>query len=115
MTDRCESSLRGMRGRSQIHFSCICNSLSYPQVVAEWRKYVRPVHHPVLSAFCTELTGIEQASVDAGERFDDVLPQALHFLHQACGDAPVLVSAPLERAHEAREVLRGAARVTSEG
>lgn len=34
-------------------------------VLSEFRTYVRPVHHPRLSEFCTELTGIEQPTVDA--------------------------------------------------
>lgn len=31
--------------------------------------YVRPIVHPELSAFCTELTGIEQSTVDAADEF----------------------------------------------
>ncbi|KAA0166231.1 hypothetical protein FNF27_05509 [Cafeteria roenbergensis] len=34
-------------------------------VLSEFRSYVRPLHHPRLSEFCTELTGIEQPTVDA--------------------------------------------------
>jgi hypothetical protein len=41
-------------------------------VVDEYRVYVKPVVHPKLSAFCTELTGITQAQVDAAEPMDAV-------------------------------------------
>lgn len=34
-------------------------------VLSEFRTYVRPLHHPRLTKFCTELTGIEQPTVDA--------------------------------------------------
>jgi len=35
-------------------------------VISEFQRYVKPVHHPTLSLFCTELTGITQAMVDSG-------------------------------------------------
>lgn len=41
--------------------------------VSEFRRYCRPVRNPTLSAFCTELTGIEQKSVDDAEVFPVVL------------------------------------------
>ncbi|KQK16243.1 ERI1 exoribonuclease 2 [Brachypodium distachyon] len=31
-----------------------------------FRRYVRPRHHPVLTQFCRDLTGIQQADVDGG-------------------------------------------------
>lgn len=37
------------------------------KVVAEFHRYVRPTHHPKLTAFCTQLTGIKQATVDAAD------------------------------------------------
>jgi len=40
-----------------------------------FRGVVRPRRHPALSAFCTELTGLTQAEVDAGEPFPDVWSQ----------------------------------------
>lgn len=35
----------------------------------EWGTFVKPVIHPQLSAFCTELTSITQEQVDAGRSF----------------------------------------------
>lgn len=46
--------------------------------VAEFESFVRPTHHPVLTPFCTELTGIEQAQVDAAQTFPEVFK-----VHQA--------------------------------
>lgn len=58
-------------------------------------RYVRPVVHPALSDFCTELTGIQQAWVDASDTFPDVLAAHTAFvqergledtLYVTCGD-----------------------------
>ncbi|KAG8340685.1 putative exonuclease [Trypanosoma vivax] len=42
-------------------------------VVAEFHSYVRPVHHPKLTPFCIELTGITQAQVDEAPTLPVVL------------------------------------------
>jgi len=41
--------------------------------LAELDQFLRPTARPVLSAFCTSLTGITQAQVDAGVPFRDAL------------------------------------------
>lgn len=41
--------------------------------VAEWQTFVRPVLHPRLTRFCTTLTSITQAQVDAAPRFLEVV------------------------------------------
>ncbi|KAK7194184.1 phosphotransferase [Novymonas esmeraldas] len=56
--------------------------------LAEFQRYVRPVKHPVLSAFCTELTGITQEMVSSRDTFPVVYREALQFLAAAgLGDA----------------------------
>lgn len=57
-------------------------------IVGEHRQFVRPAKHPTLSAFCTELTGITQAQVDAGIPF----PDALAALRAFAGQEPVFCS-----------------------
>lgn len=42
-------------------------------VVDEFQQYVRPVHHPVLTNFCTQLTGIQQVWVEGAPLFGDAL------------------------------------------
>jgi inhibitor of KinA sporulation pathway (predicted exonuclease) len=42
-------------------------------VVDEFQSFVRPVRHPRLTAFCTRLTSIRQAEVDAAPLFADML------------------------------------------
>lgn len=42
------------------------------RVVDEFQSFVRPVRHPQLTAFCTQLTTITQAQVDAAPGFAEV-------------------------------------------
>jgi inhibitor of KinA sporulation pathway (predicted exonuclease) len=48
-------------------------------VAGEFETFVRPVRHPRLTAFCTELTGIVQADVDAAPPFRQALAAFLAF------------------------------------
>ncbi|ESL05314.1 2'-phosphotransferase [Trypanosoma rangeli SC58] len=58
-------------------------------IQAEFQRYVRPLVHPVLSEFCTELTGITQSMVDGAETFPSVWEAALEFLRGGgYGEAP---------------------------
>src|SRR5687767_13674512 len=56
-----------------IEFPSVLVDAEAHQIVDEFPSFVRPVHHPQLSEFCRELTGIEQAEVDAADPFLDVL------------------------------------------
>lgn len=56
-----------------IEFPSLLVSLRDREVVDSFSTFVRPVHHPTLSAFCTELTTIRQQDVDAAPVFADVL------------------------------------------
>lgn len=42
------------------------------EVIDTFESFVRPVHHPTLTPFCTELTGISQADVDSADDFSVV-------------------------------------------
>lgn len=55
-----------------IEFPSVLVSLTERRIVDEFSSFVRPVHHPGLSDFCTELTSIEQEDVDAAPVFDEV-------------------------------------------
>ena len=48
-------------------------------VEAEFQTFVRPVRHPVLTPFCTELTGITQTMLASAPAF----PEAMEALRQA--------------------------------
>ncbi|XP_067626628.1 3'-5' exonuclease Snipper-like isoform X2 [Eurosta solidaginis] len=49
-----------------IEFPAVLVNLQTGKIEAEFHKYVMPIESPKLSAFCTELTGIKQQSVDNG-------------------------------------------------
>lgn len=56
-----------------IEFPSVLVSLREGAVVAEHESFVRPVFHPRLGAFCTELTGIRQEDVDGAPAFPEAL------------------------------------------
>jgi 3'-5' exoribonuclease 1 len=49
------------------------------RAVEEFQTFVRPVVHPTLTAFCTELTTITQADVDGAPLFTEVAPELAAF------------------------------------
>lgn len=56
-----------------IEFPSVIVSLPDRAVGDSFSSFVRPVHHPTLSAFCTELTSIRQQDVAAAPTFPEVL------------------------------------------
>lgn len=59
---------REKNNRSQeiIEFPAVLLNTSTGEVESEFHTYVQPQEHPILSDFCTELTGITQMQVEAG-------------------------------------------------
>ncbi|XP_014860885.1 PREDICTED: ERI1 exoribonuclease 2 [Poecilia mexicana] len=53
-------------GQEIIEFPAVLLNTSSGEVESEFHMYVQPQEHPVLSEFCTELTGITQVQVEAG-------------------------------------------------
>jgi len=58
-----------------IEFPAILVDVVSCKIVSEWRRFVRPVLNPILSQFCTDLTGISQETVDKSDEFPAVLNQ----------------------------------------
>ncbi|KIL68641.1 hypothetical protein M378DRAFT_900973 [Amanita muscaria Koide BX008] len=50
------------------------------EIVAEFRSYVKPSWRPLLTGFCTDLTGITQEQVNDAPLFPQVLAQCRQFL-----------------------------------
>jgi len=69
-----------MEPQEVIEFPIILVSASSRAIVGEFRTYVKPVCHPILTAFCTRLTGITQESVDDAPRWPEALAQAQAWL-----------------------------------
>ncbi|KAM4750444.1 ERI1 exoribonuclease 2 [Anableps anableps] len=53
-------------GQEIIEFPAVLLNTSSGEVESEFHTYVQPQEHPVLSEFCTDLTGITQVQVEAG-------------------------------------------------
>jgi inhibitor of KinA sporulation pathway (predicted exonuclease) len=51
------------------------------EYIAEFHEYVRPTMCPVLSEFCTFLTGIEQTTVDQARTIGEVYHDHIKWLH----------------------------------
>lgn len=58
----------GKRHQTQeiIEFPAVLLNTSTGEIESEFHAYVQPQEHPILSEFCTELTGIKQDQVDEG-------------------------------------------------
>ncbi|TVU39574.1 hypothetical protein EJB05_13000, partial [Eragrostis curvula] len=56
-----------------IEFPAVLVNAATGLLVSEFRTYVRPRHHPRLTAFCTKLTGIQQDQVDGGVEISEAL------------------------------------------
>eukprot|EP00475_Leptophrys_vorax_P035750 TRINITY_DN5935_c0_g1_i1.p1 TRINITY_DN5935_c0_g1~~TRINITY_DN5935_c0_g1_i1.p1 ORF type:complete len:223 (+),score=68.14 TRINITY_DN5935_c0_g1_i1:21-689(+) len=65
-----------------IEFPMVVVDVGAQQLVEDvWiQVYVKPVENPVLSAFCTELTGITQEVVDQAVEFPQAYEQVIQFL-----------------------------------
>jgi len=54
------------------------------KIIDNWREYCRPTINPILSEFCTTLTGIDQETVDAASLFPEVLEKFNLWLEEKC-------------------------------
>ena len=50
------------------------------QIIDEFSELIRPITHPKLSQFCTELTGITQAELDVAAHFPEVFAHFIDWL-----------------------------------
>jgi len=57
----------------------LCDATSL-QPRAEFQTFVKPVRHPKLTVFCTELTSIRQQDVDSAKGFAEAMGQFARFL-----------------------------------
>lgn len=63
-----------------IEFPSVLLATATLEIVDEFASFVRPQHHPRLTKFCREFTGIRQADVDAAPLFVAVLQRHLEWL-----------------------------------
>ncbi|KAI9324198.1 MCM2/3/5 family-domain-containing protein [Zopfochytrium polystomum] len=92
-----------------IELPCVVIDAHLPEapIVCEFHRYVQPVLHPALPAFCTEQTGIEQHTVDAADPFPVVHAAFAQFIADrglttantlmvTCGDWDLKTMLPLQ-------------------
>lgn len=48
--------------------------------VDKFHAFVRPLMHPRLSAYCQELTGIDQAKIDSAKHFSSAYERLIHWI-----------------------------------
>jgi inhibitor of KinA sporulation pathway (predicted exonuclease) len=65
-----------------IEFPSVLINLENLEVEDEFESFVRPVHHPKLTSFCTDLTSIRQEDVDAAEPFSLVFKRHQSWLRK---------------------------------
>jgi inhibitor of KinA sporulation pathway (predicted exonuclease) len=73
---------RVIRPQEIIEFPAVMLSAASLEVVTEFHSYVRPLFHPTLTEFCTNLTGITQNTVDCAPEFSKVYHSFLVFLKE---------------------------------
>ncbi|NXF03023.1 ERI2 exoribonuclease, partial [Smithornis capensis] len=73
---------RERRGPEIIEFPAVLLNTSTGEIESEFHKYVQPQEHPILSAFCTELTGITQNQVDEGVPLNICLSEFMKWIQK---------------------------------
>ncbi|NXP35835.1 ERI2 exoribonuclease, partial [Leiothrix lutea] len=83
---------RGQRGPEIIEFPAVLLNTSTGALESEFHMYVQPQEHPILSEFCTELTGITQNQVDEGVPLNICLSQFLKWIQKIQKEKKIIFS-----------------------
>ncbi|NXV77373.1 ERI2 exoribonuclease, partial [Atlantisia rogersi] len=75
-----------------IEFPAVLLNASTGDIEAEFHSYVQPQEHPLLSEFCTELTGITQHQVDEGIPLNICLSQFLKWIRKIQEEKKIIFS-----------------------
>ncbi|GAB5363474.1 hypothetical protein AAMO2058_000886300 [Amorphochlora amoebiformis] len=65
-----------------IEFPSVLVDVATKKIVSEIQQYVKPVHHPTLSKFCINLTGIGQDKVDKGVDFKTAINAHAEWIYE---------------------------------
>ncbi|XP_071448371.1 3'-5' exoribonuclease 1-like [Hetaerina americana] len=68
-----------------IEFPAVLVSTERKEIISHFQAFCRPTINPVLSDFCTELTGISQEQVDSADEFPTVLKNFEAWLKENLG------------------------------
>ncbi|KAM6121779.1 ERI1 exoribonuclease 2 [Phoenicopterus ruber ruber] len=80
------------RGPEIIEFPAVLLNTSTGEIESEFHTYVQPQEHPILSEFCTELTGITQNQVDEGVPLKICLSQFLKWIQKIQNEKKIIFS-----------------------
>ncbi|NWH75287.1 ERI2 exoribonuclease, partial [Piaya cayana] len=75
-----------------VEFPAVLFNASTGRIESEFHTYVQPQEHPLLSEFCTELTGITQAQVDEGVPLHICLSQFLKWIQKIQKEKKIIFS-----------------------
>ncbi|NXD09108.1 ERI2 exoribonuclease, partial [Nothocercus nigrocapillus] len=73
-----------------VEFPAVLLNTASGEVEAEFHSYVQPQEHPLLSEFCTELTGITQNQVEEGVPLNICLSQFLKWIQKIQKEKKIL-------------------------
>ncbi|NXW43677.1 ERI2 exoribonuclease, partial [Nyctiprogne leucopyga] len=85
----------GRRGPEIIEFPAVLLNTSTGEIESEFHTYVQPQEHPILSEFCTELTGITQNQVDEGVPLHICLSQFLKWIQKIQNEKKIIFSSDI--------------------
>ncbi|NWV12155.1 ERI2 exoribonuclease, partial [Ptilonorhynchus violaceus] len=80
------------RGPEIIEFPAVLLNTSTGEIESEFHMYVQPQEHPILTKFCTELTGITQNQVDEGIPLNICLSQFLKWIQKIQKEKKIIFS-----------------------
>ncbi|NXS67206.1 ERI2 exoribonuclease, partial [Pandion haliaetus] len=78
-----------------VEFPAVLLNTSTGEIESEFHTYVQPQEHPILSEFCTELTGITQDQVDEGVPLNICLSQFLKWIQKIQKEKKIIFSTDL--------------------
>ncbi|NXD49463.1 ERI2 exoribonuclease, partial [Corvus moneduloides] len=80
------------RGAEIIEFPAVLLNTSTGEIESEFHMYVQPQENPILSGFCTGLTGITQDQVDKGVPLNICLSQFLKWIQKIQKEKKIIFS-----------------------
>ncbi|KFV85678.1 ERI1 exoribonuclease 2, partial [Struthio camelus australis] len=78
-----------------VEFPAVLLNTATGEIESEFHTYVQPQEHPILSEFCTELTGITQNQVDEGVPLNICLSQFLKWIQKIQKEKKVLFNSDI--------------------
>ncbi|NXS26725.1 ERI2 exoribonuclease, partial [Pomatostomus ruficeps] len=92
----------GRHASEIIEFPAVLLNTSTGAIESEFHMYVQPQEHPILSEFCTELTGITQNQVDDGVPLNICLSQFLKWIQKIQKEKKIIFSTDSHSTSEAK-------------